>query len=101
MENLKAMALLNFRMEIIYKENLIMEDVKEMVDILNQMAVIIKEILKIMLLMDLVNTLIKMVLSMKDYGNIICQMGGDKHIILIKVDTMENFVIIKGMVKAF
>ncbi len=60
---------------------------------------IIKVILKIMSLMDMENILMLMDIPIKDNGKTIYLMEKDKHNILILVDIMANFSIIKDMEK--
>ncbi len=90
--NIKLMDMGNFIliMEIFYKDNLKMVDVKEKEDGSNMMVVIMKVILKIMSQMDMVYILMLMVINIKVNGKIIYPMGKDRPSIQMAVDIMDN-----------
>lgn len=99
----KLMAMESFIsiMEIFYKDNLRMVDVKEKPDGSNLMEATIKVISKIMSLMVTESISTLMDINMKGNGRIISPMERDKLSILTEADTMVNFSTIKDTVKEF
>ena len=85
------MDLSNLIMKIIWKVNLLMEDVKVEEDISKIMEVIMKVISKIVQQMDMANILINQDINIKVNGKIILPMVKDRQFILMVQDITDNF----------